>query len=265
MTLVTERKIPQTSGVLFKQKSFQHITLRQFVPRKKVALPWLDHLWLVTWDMPRGETYEQKTLPYPTCHMVLDPQQNSGLFGCSTGRFDYCLSGKGAVIGARLQPGAFRAFSSLSAHQLLASHIPLHQLLPTDAQIPPGPFTDHTVDLFTGLLAQAARPLPADASLVRTIVETIRTNDNLYRVAQLEILINCSTRKLQRLFREFIGVTPKWAIDRFRMLEAVESLAQDQRINLADLAARLGYTDQAHFSRAFKTITGVPPGKYAVI
>jgi AraC-like DNA-binding protein len=31
---------------------------------------------------------------------------------------------------------------------------------------------------------------------------------------------------------------------------------------MADLAARLGYFDQSHFSKAFQSLTGEAPGQY---
>jgi AraC-like DNA-binding protein len=33
-------------------------------------------------------------------------------------------------------------------------------------------------------------------------------------------------------------------------------------VNLSALAQRLGYFDQAHFTRDFKRVTGVSPGRY---
>ncbi len=263
MVTLIERKLPQTSGVLFKDSSFRHISLRQFVVDNPASMPWLDHLWLVQWDMPKGETYNQATLPYPTCHIVLDPQKQSGLFGCSTGRFNYVLTGKGAVIGARLHPGGFRAFLSESAYGLKNSCVSLDRILNSHRQITTGQISEPTVARFAELLNMTAQPLPKDANLVRHLVETIRDAKELFRIADLENTVQMSPRKLQRLFREFIGVGPKWTIDRFRMFEAVETIYKDDGANLADLAARLGYSDQPHFSRVFKSVTGVSPGQYA--
>jgi len=67
---------------------------------------------------------------------------------------------------------------------------------------------------------------------------------------------------LQRVFAEYIGVSPKWVIDRYRMFEALDALNRADKVDLSDLAARLEYTDQAHFSSRFKNLTGVSPGSY---
>lgn len=72
-----------------------------------------------------------------------------------------------------------------------------------------------------------------------------------------------STRRMQRLFREYVGVTPKWVIQRYRLIEAAARLAAGRADDLADLALDLGYADQAHFIRDFKRIVGRPPAGYA--
>jgi len=77
--------------------------------------------------------------------------------------------------------------------------------------------------------------------------------------SHLQAQTDISSRHLQRLFRDFLGVGPKRVIDRFRMFEALDSIhASAGRSGLA-----LGYNDQAHFTRVFKSITGAAPGKYA--
>jgi AraC-like DNA-binding protein len=59
-----------------------------------------------------------------------------------------------------------------------------------------------------------------------------------------------------------IGVSPKWLIRCFRLQDALQALETGLNVNLAALAQDLGYFDQAHFTRDFKQITGVTPGRY---
>ncbi|MGH3243290.1 MAG: helix-turn-helix domain-containing protein, partial [Spirillospora sp.] len=70
-------------------------------------------------------------------------------------------------------------------------------------------------------------------------------------------------RGLQRLFHEYVGIGPKWVIRRYRMLEAAGRAEAGARVGWADLAAELGYTDQAHFTRDFTAAVGTPPARYA--
>ena len=70
-------------------------------------------------------------------------------------------------------------------------------------------------------------------------------------------------RALQRLFREYVGVSPKWVINRYRLHEALEQIAAGGAIDWSALALDLGYFDQAHFIRDFRRLVGVSPGAYA--
>ena len=70
-------------------------------------------------------------------------------------------------------------------------------------------------------------------------------------------------RMLQRLFARYVGVSPKWVIQRYRLNEAAEQLATGESVSQAELALNLGYSDQAHFIRDFKSIVGVSPAAYA--
>ena len=72
-----------------------------------------------------------------------------------------------------------------------------------------------------------------------------------------------SPRSLQRLFRTYVGVSPKWVIQRYRLHEAAEQLKNGGNIGQAALALSLGYTDQAHFVRDFKATVGTSPAAYA--
>jgi AraC-like DNA-binding protein len=72
-----------------------------------------------------------------------------------------------------------------------------------------------------------------------------------------------STRELQRRFSRYLGVGPKWVLQRYRLHEAAERIAAGGRGDWAGVAAELGYADQAHFIRDFRAVVGCPPGAYA--
>jgi AraC-like DNA-binding protein len=70
-------------------------------------------------------------------------------------------------------------------------------------------------------------------------------------------------RTLQRLFSQYVGVSPKWVIKRYRLHEAADQLGAGEVVDWAKLAVDLGYFDQAHFIKDFKTIVGQTPAEYA--
>ena len=69
-------------------------------------------------------------------------------------------------------------------------------------------------------------------------------------------------RALQRLFADYVGVGPKWVIQRFRILEAAAAALSDAPVDWAGLAQELGFSDQAHLTRVFSQVVGTPPAAY---
>jgi AraC-like DNA-binding protein len=108
-----------------------------------------------------------------------------------------------------------------------------------------------------------ATHLPVDASglLVNRLVARLGEHPEVTRVDELAREAGLSERSLQRLVEQRIGLSPKWLLQRRRLHDAVEALKAG-RGTLAEVAADLGYADQAHFTHDFRTVTGMTPGEY---
>jgi AraC-like DNA-binding protein len=103
----------------------------------------------------------------------------------------------------------------------------------------------------------------ADADLVAAVVDRAAADPAVARVEQLAAEFGLGMRRLQRLFAEHVGVGPKWVIRRYRLHEAAARAAAGAALNLVELAADLGYSDQAHLTRDFTALVGDPPSRYA--
>jgi AraC-like DNA-binding protein len=108
------------------------------------------------------------------------------------------------------------------------------------------------------LLALAPEPDP-QAERAMALVERVRTDRTVRRVDELARTEGLSARSLQRLFATYVGVGPKWVILRYRIHEALERAESDPEVDWAELAADLGYSDQAHLTRDFTSTIGAPP------
>ena len=98
---------------------------------------------------------------------------------------------------------------------------------------------------------------------VAAIVEQTDADRTITRVEQLVDRFHIGKRNLQRLFSAYVGVSPKWVIQRYRLHEAADRAASGGAIDWADLALDLGYADQAHFIRDFKRLVGQTPAEYS--
>ncbi|MEJ6007259.1 helix-turn-helix domain-containing protein [Paucibacter sp. AS339] len=232
--------------------------------------PWLDFHWLIEWDLPPGQVHVQRVLPYPNTHLVFEAGLTA-LHGVARGVFVRRLEGRGRVHGLRFKCGGLRPWLNQSVQSLTGRQLLVHQgmtgitaarVQQVEAALMAAHSDQQAVDmaealLLTQLPAADSAPLELDAA-----VQQVMRDPGLIRVAQLQALLGLSERALQRSFAEQIGVSPKWVIQRARLQDALQALAQAECPSLAELAVTLGFCDQAHFSRCFRQTTGQTPALY---
>lgn len=84
----------------------------------------------------------------------------------------------------------------------------------------------------------------------------------LVRSSELEAASGLSRFDLARQFRARFGTSPY----RYSVLRRLEwALEHLGRRPIAELALDAGFADQAHFTRAFKSAFGLPPGRYLAL
>ncbi|RYZ42429.1 MAG: AraC family transcriptional regulator [Myxococcaceae bacterium] len=82
------------------------------------------------------------------------------------------------------------------------------------------------------------------------------TSANVNTVA---VDLGVSERHLRRVFHETVGVSPKAYARLVRFHRALRSAREDPHDSWADIAADVGYYDQAHLIAEFRAITGLTP------
>ena len=99
------------------------------------------------------------------------------------------------------------------------------------------------------------------SSIAQLIKEMKNSPGKWWTVPEMAEYCGISETHFRRLFEESLGVSPKNYADRLKINAACELLTQTD-LTLADIAKRLGYMDPFHFSRRFKTLTGISPSVY---
>jgi transcriptional regulator GlxA family with amidase domain len=80
------------------------------------------------------------------------------------------------------------------------------------------------------------------------------------RLRQLADLCGVNTFALIRAFHRVVGVSPYAYFVQLRVNRAQAMLCQGS--SMADVVYSCGFADQSHFTRTFKRVIGVPPGRY---
>lgn len=224
------------------------------------------HLWEVEWDRRGQPPLVVETLPHPAVHLVFEGHRLE-VAGVARRRFTRTLEGQGRVFGIKFRPAMFRGLLTGPVSQLANRVVPVHTLLGRrSAQVAraivgeSSPTARHAIAK-AWLETLCGEPLALAVSL-RDLVERAEVNRAWVKVEQLAAAAHVSGRTLQRHFGEFVGASPKWVLQRYRLHEANERLKQAPQTPLADLALELGYVDQSHFVRDFKALVGVAPGAY---
>ncbi|MEY9845154.1 AraC-like DNA-binding protein [Streptacidiphilus sp. BW17] len=256
-------------GVLHPEQGASRFTVTPVAPGPTLV-PYLEYHWIVRWDVTGQPPYEQQVLSHPNVHLVFE-ESGPLVYGVIRGVYTRRLTGAGQVHGVRFRPGGFRGFSDRPVQDLVDQVLPAARFLgpEIDALCPrvlACAETDEMVRLVEDFLPTVptfptALPDP-QAALAATVVDEITRDRALLRVEQLADRFNTSPRTLQRLFAEYVGVSPKWTLRRARLHEAAQRADGEADIDWAALAADLGYADQAHLTRDFTAVVGVSPARY---
>lgn len=185
--------------------------------------------------------------------------------GVVTKRFVVDLVGRGEVCAVKFRPGGFTALTGVRvapnvvcpADRLLdPSWTSIRTLILAEASE-----ADRVAMLDAHLAPLAREPEPPYLQLLEILGEMMH-DSALTRVVTVGQNAGLSQRSLQRLFNQYLGVSPKWALRRYRLHDAMAAIDANQ-VEFAELAAKLGWFDQAHFSRDFRSLVGKTPSEYA--
>lgn len=260
------REVGKARGVLWSSPrpgAFHHARL---APSPALAGV-VQHFWIVRWDLRGLEPHRPETLPHPNVHLVLE-HGRTRIQGVHTGRFTRVLEGEGCVFGVKFRPGGFRPFFGKSVSLLRNRSAAICDVFGAEAASLEDEILAHRddsrmVEVAEQFLRMRLPPCDPEVERVGEIVDAIAVDRDIIKVEQVMERWHLGKRMLQRLFNAYVGVGPKWVINRYRLHEAIERLDGDVPADWTQLALELGYFDQAHFIRDFKALVGRSPAAYA--
>ena len=229
--------------------------------RFDLGLPDLvSHVWVVRWDITRGEISSQRVLTYPTLNVVF-MTFGAVLHGPEQRVITRDLRETGWAVGVMLEPAATPLLSTSNPSTLVSSTEPLHEA-PSD-NITRSMASDYNRDEIDVILRAWLKPhadgVNERGRLMNKGWHTVQDRSDITSVEELSNALAVSKRSLERLVKDHTGVTPKWLIECRRMQHAAIRLFEHPDTDLNMLAAELGFADQAHFSRRYSKIIGETP------
>ena len=250
------------------------LTVGEFAHHREAPPPaladWVEHFWSVRWNLEGLPPQVQETLPQPNVHIVVE-RGSARAFGVHTRRWTRVLEGRSSAFGIKFRPGAFRPFLRGAVSSLMDASLPIETLFGLQAH----ELNDvvgcedeanggaRAVELASRFLLARLPVVDPNALLAGRIVDSIVDDRELHNAGALAERFEMSLRALQRLFNDYVGIGPKWVINRYRMHEAIARVQAGQPVSWAALAQELGYFDQAHFITDFRRLVGKTPVDYA--
>ncbi len=172
-----------------------------------------------------------------------------------------------SIVGVRLRPGVAGAVFGIPASELLDVRVPLEEVLGSRAselseRLDGAKGREAEYLLLEGIVASA---IAEDSPDPLVLAATRRLGFPGSRVDELAGALGISERQLRRRFHRSVGYGPKTLdrVLRFRRLVSKAQAVSDGEVDLARLAADLGYADQAHMARDSVRLTGMPPAQLA--
>jgi AraC-like DNA-binding protein len=253
-------------GILNPKSGAEKFQLARYEPSATLGL-FVEHYWVVKWDLRGQEPYPSETLPHPCIHIAIEPDI-AHIVGIVTRKFSRLLEGEGWTFGIKFRPGGFYPFVQKPISQYTDKTISLTEDFGAAGEayeiaIRAASCDEEWIAKAETFLCQRS-PMPDEnVTLINKIVDGIIAERAVTKVDDLVSRFNINKRALQRLFSQYVGVSPKWVIQRYRLHEAAEQMAAGEVVDWSRMAVELGYFDQAHFIKDFKAIVGLTPAEYA--
>lgn len=263
---------------------FSHLNL-QLVEPAALLRPFIKHYWFIATD---GAASHTEYLPSDTGCGLLFNLSGSLILGNEDGNATQArplappiiLSGPHTrflpvttgpycdAAGIRFQPGmAYPFFQTTLAEFVTPTAAPealcqrLHLTQVFDQLVAIKDVTARSEFLNHWLLDQLQKALNVNPELPHALNQL--EQQTLPSITSLAETTQLSQRQLERVFKEWVGISPKQYSRLLRINSARHQLKSSKSdTDLSEVALAAGYFDQAHFNREFKRVVGLTPGQY---
>jgi len=188
------------------------------------------------------------------------------LGGQITNHFFLKNTGISSILGIKFKPAALAQLFDISMHELTNKVIPLHDIQPVDVKTLESSiegYDNHQqrISAIENFLINKIKEAQVDMR-VNKAIDRIFESNGMITVAGLCEFAGASERQLERLFKKFIGLSPKLYARVIQFSYIFQVIQGQKEMNGSELGIASGYYDQSHFIKNFKAFTGEDPSRY---
>lgn len=167
------------------------------------------------------------------------------------------------VFGALFYPNAMNRFFGISANELINEEVQINDLATWN--IADALFNevalDEQIKLLTEYLVSMLNSRNDKFNVIDQVLNFIHEKDGLLTVTDVRRNLGISERHLERIFNSRVGVSPRHYLKVTRFQKAMSILKKSSDAKLTDIAYKLNYADQSHFSRHVRQLSGLTPSE----
>ncbi|GAB3422540.1 DUF6597 domain-containing transcriptional factor [Niabella aquatica] len=185
------------------------------------------------------------------------------LYGQSTKYTEHKVTGAFKIMGVYLQPTALKTLFNIEAFELNNQNVSLEHILdePILEKLVNAISVNEKIDIITHFflnLIQQIRYNNRKAEFASALLQNGKT------LKEIQVEMNVSERSLERMIKQYVGISPKMFSRIIRFQSGLNTLRQTDFKNFTELAYMAGYFDQSHYIKEFKEFTGTNPTNFVL-
>jgi AraC-like DNA-binding protein len=168
------------------------------------------------------------------------------------------------TVGASLRPGACEALFGIPADELSERHVSLEDVWGKAArslseQLQEPNDLERRLEILESSLAERLR---CDLAIHPAVTHALNRFSTTVDIGKIVGETGYSHRHFIQLFRRSVGLSPRIYTRLLRFQTTLKHGIDKTRGRWIDVALEAGYSDQAHFNREFRELTGISPTEY---
>ena len=168
------------------------------------------------------------------------------------------------VWGVRLQPWGAAAFLAIPSGELRETVVELDAVAQSLTGLASEVYDGRRRDqVLMGAVERCIHGCDAPDPGVRAAVELITLAPTPPSVRSVGTQLGRSTRWVQRVFRDTVGLSPKMLTRINRVQRAMRAARSSPTRTWSSIAADVGYFDQSHLVRDFRQLVGCTPSEFS--
>jgi AraC-like DNA-binding protein len=208
-----------------------------------------------------GCAYQRRYLDQPE---AADHLARSNLDGQRKSPVGILQQGAVHLVGVRFKAGGLAAFVRCPLHELSNLTVDIYDIFGVDAaelefrlyDAPP----EQQIALLDSFFLRRLQ-LPTSYIVTLMLARTLATAVDDLAISQLCREAGYSFRSVDRFFRQFFGLSPRFYARIIRFQRAL-SMLPNAHLGLAEIAFACGYYDQAHLTKEFQAFAAQTPTQY---